>query len=121
MSDVAVSLFFGGKPMLEITSTTDEKVLITVSPKTQSGKDAKLDGPIEVVVQSGSGTFAPGPDPNSQFYAVSEDGAGETTYQVNGDADLGAGVETISDGVHYVYSSPKAVNLGVSAGAPEPK
>lgn len=108
--------------MLEVVSTTEEKVPVTVSPKTQSGKDAKLDGPLEILVQAGSGTFTPDPggDPN-KFFIVSEDGAGETTYQVNGDADLGAGVETISEVIHYVYSSPKAVNLGVSAGTPEPK
>ena len=108
--------------MVEVSSSTEERVPITVSPKTASGKDAKLDGPIEVIVQAGSGTFIADPagDPN-KFFVVSEDGAGETTYQVNGDADLGAGVETISEVIHYVYSSPKAVNLGVSVGAPEPK
>ncbi len=108
--------------MVEVVSTTEEKVPVMLAPKTQSGKDAKLDGPIEVVVLSGSGTFAadPGGDPN-KFYVVSEDLAGETSYQVNGDADLGAGVVTISEVIHYAYSSPQAVNLGVSVGAPEPK
>jgi len=54
-------------------------------------------------------------------FILSEATAGQSTWQGSGDADLGAGVETIVDGGVYVYNDPNAVNLGASAGAPVAK
>jgi len=112
--------------MLEVSCTNEEKVKIGLSPVTPGGKPVPLDGPIALSVQSGDGTAAQvdkdgNPLPANEFYAVSGDNPGDTTILVSADADLGAGVETISDIVLLHVAGAKAQSLGLSAGSPELK
>lgn len=104
---------------LDLTCTTAEKILVTVNPTTQSGAPAQLDGPVGVEVTSGDATFEMVDD--RSFFVVSSDLPGPSTYVVTGDADLGAGVVAIADSINFNVAGELASNLGLSAGAPEPK
>lgn len=105
---------------LEINCTNEEKILVKVNPTTTTLKPAPLDGSIAVEVQAGDGTFEVQGDGKS-FFAVSGDNPGDTTYLVSGDADIGSGVETISDLVILHVAGARAANLGITADAPVPK
>lgn len=110
---------------LDITSTTEEKVPVLFAPKTTSGKPAKLDGAPELTITSGNATAQAATEEELAQgiagYVVSEDTPGTSTWQIKGDADLGAGVREIIDGGNYTYSDPQAENFGLSAGTPVPK
>jgi hypothetical protein len=105
--------------MLELSCTNEEKIKVTTNPVTAAGKPVLLDGPIQVSVQSGDGTVEL-LDGNS-FYVKSGDNPGDSTFLVSGDADLGAGIENISDIVLLHVAGAKASNLGMTAGTPELK
>lgn len=106
--------------MLELKLTNEEKILVTVNPVTSTGRPAAIDGAIEATIQSGEGTVEIQPDGRS-FYLVSGDDPGDTAVLVSADSDLGSGVETVSDVVLLHVEGAKAANLGLSAGAPQPK
>lgn len=106
--------------MLDVNCTNEEKVHVHVAPVTSTGRPSVLDGPIVVAVQSGEGTFAVDGD-GKGFFAISADTPGDTVYVVSADADVGEGVETISDIVTLHVAGAKAANLGVTADAPVAK
>lgn len=105
--------------MLELNITNEQKIPVTVNPVTATGRPAQLDGPIVVTVQSGDGTVETVDD--RTFKAVSGDNPGDTVYLVSADADLGAGVVTVSDIVTLHVAGALAESLGLTAGAVEPK
>jgi len=106
---------------LEVTLTNEQKLNVTLSPVTATGKTAKLDGAPEWVVSSGPATLVTAPDGLSSDIVSSDEDLTDTIVQVNADADLGQGVETISDTitVHTIHAN--ASNLGLTAGAPVAK
>jgi hypothetical protein len=106
--------------MLEITLTNEQKVTVTLSPVTESGRPAKLDGAPSWSVTSGEGQVLPAEDGLSAVL-VSSDNPGDTEIMVQADADLGAGVETISDVIRLHVEGARASHLGLVAGNPEPK
>jgi len=108
------------KQMIELTCTNEEKILVTVNPTTSTGKPTKLDGAVSVTVESGSGSAVVQEDGLS-FYLISGDDAGDTTFVVTADADLGEGVVSISDAIILHVAGALAKNLGLVAGSPEPK
>lgn len=104
------------------TSCTDEqKRTVSVNPLTASGKPAPIDGSITVTVQSGDGLAELVAGAPTTFKAVSGSALADTVYLVEADADLGAGVVTISDTVTLSVVSASAVNFGFTEGAVEPK
>ena len=105
--------------MLELSCTNEQKIKVTVNPVPQAGLPVPLDGPIQVSVQSGDGTVNPIDDTN--FEVISGSNPGDTSYLVSGDADLGAGIETISDIILLHVAGAKASSLGLTAGTPEIK
>ena len=105
--------------MLPIACTTEEKVPVTASPKTASGRPATLDGPIRVTVTSGDGTAVVTGD--TTFDAVSGDVPGETDFLVEGDADLGAGQVLIQEVVRLTVGGAQAAAFGLTGGTPVPK
>lgn len=107
--------------VLDIDLTTEEKVRITVNPKTPAGHPVQLDGALQVSVQSGDGSVVIDPADPMSFYIVSGDDPGDTAVLVSGDADIGAGVETISDLVIAHVAGARASSLGMSFGPPELK
>lgn len=105
--------------MLNLFCTNEEKIKVTVNPVTPGGSPVALDGPIGVSVQSGEGTVQLVDD--NSFYVISGNNPGDTAFLVSGDADLGTGVETVSDIVLLHVAGAKAASLGMTAGTPELK
>lgn len=104
---------------LEVTITNEQKVRLTAVPVTATGNPAPLDGPVSFSVISGDSTVNVLDNLTAEL--VSGVTPGDTTYLVEADADLGAGVETISDTVLMHVEGARAANLGLSLGVPEPK
>lgn len=100
--------------MIEIGCTNEEKVPVSISPVTLAGNPVALDGAIQVTVQSGDGSVEM--VDSTSFFVVSGLNPGDTAFLVSGDADLGAGVETISDVILLHVAGAKASNLGMVAG-----
>lgn len=106
--------------MVEITLTNEEKVTVTLAPVTTTGKPASLDGVPTWTVVSGDSTVVPAADGLSAEL-VSSDTPGDTVFLVEADADLGAGVETISDTITVHVEGARAANLGLIVGTKGPK
>lgn len=106
---------------LSVACDTDQKVKVTATPVSSSGRPAQLHGPLRITVQSGNGTFTQDPATPNEFYVVSPDEPGATEYLVQGDADLGEGETLIQDTVSADFTSATATSFGLSAGPAEPK
>ena len=106
--------------MLTVNLTTEEQVNVKLTPVTPRGKPAKVDGVPEWQVISGNATLTPAADGLS-CVIVSGDDPGTTEVAVKADADLGEGVEEISDFIEAVVGGVKAISLGLIADAPTPK
>jgi hypothetical protein len=106
--------------MLEVNLTNEEKVNVTLHPVTSTGKPATVDGVPTWAVVAGTGTTEPASDGMSCFI-ISSDAPGDTDVQVEADADLGAGVTTITDLVRAHVAGAQAEALGVTADTPVPK
>ncbi len=101
--------------MFPISSTNEEKVLVSINPTTAAGNPATVDGiPVWTVV-SGDCTLEPSADGLS-CYLIS--GAANVVNQVSvtADADLDAGeVREISELIVYAVVAPEATGLGIAA------
>lgn len=105
---------------MDISITNEQKVLVTVTPVTAAGKPAKLDGKPTWTVSVGDSTIQPADDGMS-CELISSDTPGDTTIVVSADADLGAGVVTVSDAVNLTVVGAMATSLGLTVGTPETK
>jgi hypothetical protein len=106
---------------LELTITNEEKVRVILSPKTHAGQPAAVDGIPEWQVLTGDGTVDADEDGMSAFIVSPDITLGDTLVQVSADADIGAGVVTITDTVLLHVTGALAVNLGITAETPVPK
>jgi len=106
--------------MLELSCTNEEKIRVIVNPVTPAGHPIAIDGKVAASVQAGDGSVVLEDDGKS-FTIVSGDNPGDTSVLVSADADLGEGVETISDLVILHVAGAKAKSLGLTAGSPELK
>ena len=106
--------------MIEVSLTNEQEVVITLAPVTQSGKPAKLDGAPEWSVISGDSTITVA-DGGLSATVRSSDNPGDTQILVKADADLGTGVEEVSDTIAIHVLGANAANLGLSAGTPTQK
>lgn len=105
-----------------VTCNNESKITVNCNPVTlPAGNPANVDGQLTITVQSGDGTFEYDPATPLQFKAVSGTLLGDTVYNVSGDADLGAGVRTISDLATLTVTSAEAGGFGFTAGPVEPK
>jgi hypothetical protein len=102
-----------------ITLSTEQKALVTVQPLTAAGNPAPVDGTAQFLVTSGTCTIAPVDDLSA--YVVSGDGPGDSTLSMSVDADLGAGVTTVTDTMLVHVISATAASLDVTVGTPELK
>jgi hypothetical protein len=107
--------------MLDITLTNEQKVKVTLTPVTGTGKPAQLDGAPVVTVVSGDATVVHVEGQPREFYIVSGDSPGQSEILIEADADLGSGVETISDVIRLTVEGARAVSLGMTVGTPEAK
>ncbi len=109
------------QPMpLDLTITNEQQIEVTLKPVTATGKPAKLDGSPAWTVISGNSAVSVSEDGLSATL-VSSDDPGDTEIVVKADADVGEGVEEISDMIRLSVSGAHASNLGLSAGTPTPK
>lgn len=107
--------------MLEIKLTNEQKVTVSLTPVTATGKPATLDGkPTWKVDGDGKSSVSASEDGLSAVI-VSADTPGDTLIVVSADADLGEGVETITDAIRVTVEGARAQSLGLSVGTPEPK
>jgi len=106
--------------MLDVTINNEQKVTVTLTPLSASGKPAKLDGVPTWTVQSGESTVVAASDGLSAEL-ISSDNPGDTAILVDADADLGSGVIDLQDTIHLHVLGANAANLGLTAGTPVPK
>lgn len=107
--------------MVPAASTNEEKVPVTIDPRTASGNPAGFDGAIQLTIQDGDATAELDPANQKRFFVVSGPNPGVSHIMFSIDADLGAGVRTLSEVVEYTVNGAEAVSLNVSVGTPEPK
>jgi len=105
---------------LDLSITSEQKIPVTMAPVTAAGKPATLDGKPTWTLVSGDATIVVS-DTGLSAELISADTPGDSNFLVEADADLGAGVETISDTIKLTVVGARAVNLGLVAGAPLPK
>ena len=102
---------------MNLTITNEQQIEITLHPVSQGGQPVSVENIQWSVVSGNSTVIHEGPDATTAILR-SEDGVGDTVFLVQADADLGEGVETISDTIVLTVGSPHAQNLGLSAGEP---
>jgi hypothetical protein len=107
--------------MLEIVITNEQKIQVTLTPVTATNKPAQLDGGATFEVISGTATIAMIDGNPLSAFLVSGDLPGDSEIMVSADADLGDGVETISDIIKLTVAGAKAASLGMTVGAPVAK
>lgn len=105
---------------LEIKITNEQMVDVTITPRTDTGKPAKLDGSPAWTVISGNSQVVVAEDGLSANL-ISSDEPGDTIVSVKADADLGEGVEEIADTITLSVIGATAKNLGLAAGTPVAK
>lgn len=103
-----------------VTITNEQKVTATLAPVTATGKPAKLDGIPTWTVQSGDSVVNVAADGLSAE-VVSSDTPGDTQILIEADADLGAGVVTVSDILSVTVQGAQAQSLGLTVGEPVAK
>lgn len=110
----------GGGKMLELTITNEQKVNVQLHPVTAAGNPAPVDGAPQWSVVSGNATVQAASDGMSADL-ISSDDPGDTVFMVTADADLGEGVEPISDTITLHTQHANAAALGLTASDPVPK
>jgi hypothetical protein len=98
-----------------ISITNRQQILVTFTA------DATIDGAIDLVTESGDGTFVRVDD--FSFRLVSPDTAGVavTQYLASADADRGEGVVRLEHTIVMTTDDPQATTITPTFGAPEPK
>jgi len=110
----------GNHMAVTVKITNEQKVNVTLNPRTDSGKPAKLDGAPVWTVVSGDSTVVVAPDGLSADL-VSSDTPGDTTFLIDADADLGSGVEDLQETITLTVAGANAKNLGITVGVPVQK
>lgn len=105
---------------LGVRCTNEEKVHVRLNPTTTTGRPATLDGKASFSTISGEGTAVVDEDGLGAFL-ISGDNPGDTTFLVEADADLGAGVVSIQDTVTLEVRGAFAANLGLIPDPPVAK
>lgn len=102
--------------IVEKECTNEQKVKFIINPITNAGNPAPLDGAISISQQSGDASYEMIDD--RSFWLISGINPGDSAFLVSGDADLGAGVENISEVIILKVAGAKAANLGIVAEDP---
>ena len=101
---------------LALKLTTEQQVTVHITPVTPKGKTVSVEN-VQWSVVSGDATVTASDDGLSAVIASSEN-AGQSQVLVTADADLGEGVDTISDTIDVETAHQDATALGISADAP---
>jgi hypothetical protein len=106
---------------LMATINTEQKVQYTISPTTDEGNPARIDGiPQWESSDTNIVTVAPAGDGMSCM-AISGTVEGSATVTVTADADLGQGVRNITESQEVRVTLAEASKLGLKPGEPQPK
>lgn len=106
---------------MDITLHTDSQVTAKLSPKLPNGKPAKLDGTPEWTEVGDADLVTLTPSDDGLSCLIRSNGTpGITGVTVSADADLGAGVTTITAMLTITLSDPQASSLGLEVSAEEP-
>jgi hypothetical protein len=100
------------------TMTTTQQFTASISPKDRKGKPAPVDG-IPVWASSNEAVAGVVPNPDGMSALIVAQGVGDYTISVAADADLGAGVTTITGQDTGAVSQGTATNVGIQAGPVE--
>ena len=103
---------------IEVSLTSEQRVRLSITPMTEAGNPAPIDGPAQWSVE-GACTIEPIDDTSA--WIVSGASIGDSTVTVGCDADLGAGIVPLGDTCLVHVENPMAANLGLTADAPELK
>lgn len=110
--------------MVEQDITNEQKIKFTLNPVTETGKPAQLEaGSLkwDVIAGGDNATNLAVSEDGMSAYVISNDTPGDIDVRVSADADLGEGVEEISDLIRVHVLGARARNLGLVKGEPEPK
>jgi hypothetical protein len=99
-----------------VTITNEQKITLTLAPKTAAGNDASLDGAPVWALVSGDATFEVAADGLSA--TLISGAAGNSQFTVSADADLGEGVVTLTDTIDLAVVPASASTLGLVTGEP---
>jgi len=105
---------------MDVKLTNEQQVRVTLSPKTDTGKPAKLDGSPSWTVTEGNSQVVVDDDGLGALL-VSSDEPGDTLVTIKADADLGEGIEELVDVLKLTVVGATAKNLGITVGTPEAK
>lgn len=106
--------------MFPISSTNEEKVLLSLNPTTAAGNPASVDGIPTWVVVEGDCTVEPSENGLSA-YIISGTADVVNIIEVSADADLDADeVRTVTETIIYTVVPAEAQALGIAASV-EPK
>ncbi len=107
--------------MLTKRLTVEEGVIFRANPTSPGGKSATLDGPLTANVLSGTPhdpVFSPGTPENPEepncITIWAPDEQGTLVVEVDGDADLGEGVEFVRETVELVAIPANAAKLNAT-------
>jgi hypothetical protein len=105
--------------MQELATTNDDQVTIAdLTPTSAKGKPAAIDPNVPVTYEADNGavvTEAPEAGIAAVIDMPDEPFVGDVTITIKGDADVGEGVETITEVIVCHCSHPRATSLGVHA------
>jgi hypothetical protein len=108
--------------MVNVTSSTLEKVPLKYEPKDLDGNLRKVEGAPLLTITSGGATAQQATDEDLANgiggWLVSENVPGTSTWEMKADADLSANIREITENGDYSYGDPQAETLGVTAGTP---
>lgn len=103
---------------LQVQITNEQKVVVHLNPVTTALKPAKLDGAPTWAVISGPAKVNPAADGLSAEIVSDDNDLSDTIIKVDGDADLGSGVEDVADTITVKTIHANAASLGLTADAP---
>lgn len=96
----------------------EQKVVLSVAPKTAAGNPAKIDGKPVWSVSDDTVITLVVSDDGLSTEAITTGTLGVSQVSVSVDADLGEGVRTLSGTLDITVNAAEATTVGISAGVP---
>lgn len=110
-----------GKIKMSLVLTDEQKVTLTVTPRTAAGNVATVDGAPSWTT-SNPELFALAPAADGMTCVVTTSGMlGTGQVSASADADMTPGTRNITSVLEIEVKAAEAVQLGIDSGVPEPK